>query len=817
VSTSTRTLIERACARIAPTWPLDRFIAVNPFWGWIDRPMPEVAVTLGALSGARLLPPRAAYRAALQGGALREAHVRYAIAKRGAPTSIAELTALLEHEVPSAPDAQKRARVLDVWDAPNGHEMPLRDFVTTSVSQFCASYFDEGQATFPRGDARGLYASWLRFARIDQGPAVLLALAGYDDAIRAAPNDAVDMIERALSDLGVPDDAREAYLTGLLLDLNGWAAWCMYRRWTARLAERDDDAIVDLLAIQIAWEWVLHRAGGRPVALRFQHAMRSFAAVDTASAVASTDPRALDWCLQEAMEIALQDRLIDALDRGPAQAPRGELAVQAVFCIDVRSEPMRRALEAQSSAVQTLGFAGFFGLPIAYRPIASEEARPQLPGLLAPRLLVRDRVRDRVRDAEAVTARRDHLAVTSAWRAFKTSALSSFTFVEGLGLTFAADLLRDAFGLRPRAEIDAEGLGREAREQRAPELEGRTSGEGLDDAARSELAAATLRAMSLTQGFARLVVLFGHGSQTRNNPHAAGLDCGACCGQTGEVNARVAASLLNDPKVRRGLEARGIHVPETTRFLAGLHDTTTDELRLYENAQLSASHAGDLATLRAWLEGASDRAREGRARRLGAGAMSPAKRLEALKERARDWAQTRPEWGLANNAALLIAPRARSRSADLEGRAFLHDYRHEEDPSFAILELLLTAPMVVAHWINLQYYASTVDNERYGSGNKVLHNVVGGHLGVFEGNGGDLRIGLPLQSLHDGERWMHTPLRLSVFVEAPREAIDKVLEKHEHVRNLVENGWLHLLQIEPNEGSIHARRAGRWFPRALCR
>ena len=56
--------------------------------------------------------------------------------------------------------------------------------------------------------------------------------------------------------------------------------------------------------------------------------------------------------------------------------------------------------------------------------------------------------------------------------------------------------------------------------------------------------------------------------------------------------------------------------------------------------------------------------------------------------------------------------------------------------------LLLTAPVVVANWINLQYYASTVEPDQYGSGNKLLHNVVGGDLGVFEGNRGDLRIGL---------------------------------------------------------------------------
>jgi uncharacterized protein YbcC (UPF0753/DUF2309 family) len=88
----------------------------------------------------------------------------------------------------------------------------------------------------------------------------------------------------------------------------------------------------------------------------------------------------------------------------------------------------------------------------------------------------------------------------------------------------------------------------------------------------------------------------------------------------------------------------------------------------------------------------------------------------------------------------------------------------------------------------------------------VLQNVVGGHLGVFEGNAGDLRIGLSLQSLHDGERWMHAPLRLSVFIEAPRSAIDRVLEKHSKVRELVDNEWLHLFQIDVGERAVFVRK-----------
>ena len=160
-------------------------------------------------------------------------------------------------------------------------------------------------------------------------------------------------------------------------------------------------------------------------------------------------------------------------------------------------------------------------------------------------------------------------------------------------------------------------------------------------------------------------------------------------------------------------------------------------------------------------------------------------------------------WGLAGNAAFVIAPRARSRGVALEGRSFLHDYEASHDTDGSVLELIMTAPMVVTHWINMQYHASTVDNGRYGSGNKVLHNVVGGRLGVFEGNGGDLRIGLPMQSLHDGEKWIHTPLRLSVFIQAPQTMIETVVHKHAMVKQLLDNRWIHLFRLEGDAVEVY--------------
>ena len=334
----------------------------------------------------------------------------------------------------------------------------------------------------------------------------------------------------------------------------------------------------------------------------------------------------------------------------------------------------------------------------------------------------------------------------------------------------------------------------------APDAHGR----GIAPAARLDLAAGILKNMGFGTSFARLVLLCGHESHSSNNPHAAGLDCGACGGHGGGVNARVAAAVLNDTTVRASLPARGWVIPADTHFIPGVHDTSTDEVRLLDLERVPAGLRADLERLRDMLTAAGSAARAERAPALGLGGKPASVLSRLLGRRTKDWSEVRPEWGLARNAAFIAARRCRTRGIDLQGRTFLHEYDASADADASVLTLILTAPMVVASWINLQYFASTVDNDVFGCGDKALHNRVGA-LGVVLGNGGDLRTGLPLQSVHSGNgQWFHEPLRLQVVVEAPTDRIDRVLAAQPGVRELVENGWVRLFALSP-DGSETSR------------
>jgi len=254
----------------------------------------------------------------------------------------------------------------------------------------------------------------------------------------------------------------------------------------------------------------------------------------------------------------------------------------------------------------------------------------------------------------------------------------------------------------------------------------------------------------------------------------------------------VAEQILNDIHVRYELNQQNISIPKDTHFVACLHDTTTDELKIIGEKNVPNSHKGELISVKASLKLATTLTQSERAVRLGITGDNIA---EEITKRSKDWSQVRHEWGLAGCSAFVIAPRHRTRGLDLEGRSFLQSYNWNDDKDFSVLESIMTAPMVVTSWINLQYFASTTDNEKLGAGNKVLHNITSG-VGVLEGASGDLRIGLPLQAVHNGEDFQHLPQRLNVIIEAPKEAINQILNKHKNVKELLDNHWITLMTLE---------------------
>ncbi len=809
---------QRACDAIAPAWPLDRAIAVNPHWSRIGMPLRRVAARMAVLAGMQVFPPRARQREAWECGRISAIDLELALKQvpdaRASGLDAAHCLAALAH----APAVQRVPLLTDLLDddARRDTRLSWHQAITHQVSQTCAAWFDRQQADWQPDRSAGLYAFWRQTLTHDHGIGLLMGLPGLAHALDALPVSSADAESWVFERLGLPAAVWPDYLEAVLLTVNGWASWCAYLAWQAKQQQQTDSHLRELLAIRLAWGVLLleSRSPGATQAsfARLQQAWR-----DAPAAVAAAEGElCVDEVWQTALELGYQRTLARQLHGAAVTtSQRGGVEAQAVFCIDVRSEPLRRALEHVSPAIETRGFAGFFGLPVAYTPFATSARRPQLPGLLGPAMEVSDRIEPatasddatrNILEAAATDARQTRLGLQQQWRATTRWPGVAFNFVEAAGLAYLGKLGQWLWPApQARARDDLAGLPAGYQAVCRPRL----TGLSLD--AKLALARGVLHAMGLERDFAPLVLLVGHGSQSANNAHAAALDCGACCGQTGEVNARSLAALLNEAQVRTALRADGLSIPDSTTFVAALHNTTTDEVEGLDLDLLSGAARGHWQRMQAALAQAGDLVRRERAPLLGLRAdAAPPQLLAQLRRRASDGAQTRPEWGLAGNAAFIIAPRARSLGLTLHGRTFLHDYNAECDENGSVLELLMTAPMLVTHWINWQYHASCCEPARLGSGNKVLHNVVGGSIGVFEGNGGDLRIGLSHQSLHDGARWMHEPLRLTVVVDAPRAAIEAVLAGHQAVRQLVDHRWLHLWRYEGADLVRYER--GAWLP-----
>ena len=612
----------------------------------------------------------------------------------------------------------------------------------------------------------------------------------------------------------------------------------------------------------------------------------------------------------KAFEAGYQEQLLGRLDLGAVSAAReseislgygtppeagGEIRVrpqaQAVFCIDVRSEPLRRNLEATGD-YETFGFAGFFAVAIRHQALDSHHETEQFPVILKGKNFVREI--PRAYQGEFLFKSRSREKLLEAFHTLlydlKENVFTPYVMVESLGWFYSLPLvgktlfaaryqnakdrlrrklvpsvattltvdklsraeveemlaaeqrattrraLQEKFGdrnlnlslerlefLRRRALGEASAsepslaarstaLSREEEDSFVEELRDEYGINQGASFARMERITRTgftlheqvltvetaLRIMGLTGNFARLVLMCGHASRSENNPFEAALDCGACGGNSGKPNARVIAIMANKPLVREQLAKNGIAIPQDTYFVAGQHNTTTDEVELFDLEDLPPTHRKDLLQLARDLERAGARNVQERCARFPEikATLRASKARRQVRRRSSDWSQVRPEWGLSSNAAFIIGRRSLTRGVHLDGRVFLHSYDYRGDPDGRLLEAVMTGPQVVGQWINMEHYFSSVDYEVYGSGSKIYHNVVG-RLGVMSGAQSDLRTGLAWQTVANASQPFHEAMRLLTLVEAPRERIDKILSNQHHLRQLYDNEWLRLIAIEP--------------------
>ncbi|MEZ6056122.1 MAG: DUF2309 domain-containing protein [Planctomycetaceae bacterium] len=806
---SNRQTLEQALkhvhAIVPPLWPLADYVAVNPCVGLTDRPFLDAWQILRDVRDCDLVMPLRYFQGLLAENRLTTSDLQTAHSQCLSEYpewyrefDLVELKAWLKNPESWKVDGVFRYRtVAEAIDQRLGSTWTSH--IVNDITRHCAAHLDEGQAAWSNPWAgETLYSAWREASQLSRRMD-LLGLPGFCELVSELPATPEEAVHHLLNKLAVPPDHWREFLLCEVFSVYGWGSFIRYRVREAEFAGLANDDLTGLVAIRLAYDVALAQSvdTSGPLLLYPADAGRKDDAAPPPTPPSDVLGR---YALQVATEQVYRRELLQKLATRSAEPPQTTRRIlQMVFCIDVRSEVFRRNLESVDSSIETFGFAGFFGLPLEYVSIGQSQGTPHCPVLLQPGFQVHEKLRgiSDATEADVIQKRSNARLSRKLWKLFQSSASSCFSFVESLGLPYIAKLLSNSFcWTKPVASSADDGLSHGLRSHLGPDIHAdhihADHNHGLDAARRIDLAEGMLRNLGLTDGFARLVILCGHASDVTNNPYRAGLDCGACGGHSGEPNARVAAALLNDPDVRSALTTRGIIIPEETWFLGAVHNTTVDKIDLCDLHVVPATHCGDIAQVEEWFQRAGHLCRSERSSQFGSATG------DELFRRSADWSEVRPEWGLARNASFIVAPRSRTTGLNLEGRAFMHSYDYHQDPELKVLELIMTAPMVVTNWINMQYYSSTVDPVAFGSGNKVIHNVVG-QFGVLLGNGGDLMTGLPWQSVHDGRKYYHEPLRLLVVINAPRSSIQQIIDKHALVKDLVTNGWLTLIAWEEDQ------------------
>ncbi len=735
--------------------------------------------------------------------------------------------------------------------------------VTHELAVLCAGFLDQGQAQvcLP-GRAQGFLAAVSGlYAAGAQAPRPCRGAEQDFHRIAIEQTSAKAVIAAALDALGVDREQREDYLLATALALPGWAG--MFSRLECYPAENHAEgaaSLAEFLAVRLVLErhaiesvasnaslpssWtallahmpaIPERAVELDACLLWGFARAAAATPAALSEIPDGDlarlweevhtcsrvRRGAIWL--EAWEAGYRRPILAALARRrrlPELSSTERPNAQLLFCIDEREESIRRSIEELDPAIETFGVAGFFGMAIDYVALYEQEPAAHCPVVVVPG--------HEVHESPLYTAQQWHntrAAMRSRLHGLeRTVGEWSRTLTGGAGLSLLlgpfAGVAAIARILAPRSSVALHQRLKSAFVPRPDTLlgglrldlgddqpaYGKPMGFTLPEAI--ERVASVLRTIGLTSGLAPIVIVLGHGSSSLNNPHESAHDCGACGGRRGGANARLFADLANRPDVRDGLRALGIALPADTWFVGALHDTADDAVHYFDLRALPESSVAAFEQTVVVVEEARRQSALERTRRfidapLG---LSPERALRHAEARATHLAQPRPEYGHCTNAAAIVGRRSLTRGLHLDRRAFLISYDPTLDEDDRVLERILAAVGPVGAGISLEYYFSSVDNERFGCGTKLPHNVTG-LIGIMNGHRGDLRTGLPLQMVE-----LHEPMRLLMVVDASPAALLRVAGRQAEVRELVVNEWVQLVSVDPETGAMHRFKAGRFVP-----
>lgn len=489
---------------------------------------------------------------------------------------------------------------------------------------------------------------------------------------------------------------------------------------------------------------------------------------------------------QQAYEDSYQSLILTGLQKNVVKRGSEKAKFQMFFCIDDREESFRRYLEETSSRVETYGVAGFFGLDMMYQKINEKRSRRYCPPAATPAYIVREEGSSSVYHFANFL----HETYTNFFKSlFYNFILSPLKSIEtNLHLYFPREK-RIIAGHLNKTKVDKIHCYNNGEE----EINGLKVGYTLEESA--QRVAGILKGSGLIKDFSSYVVMIGHGHDSYNNPHVSAYRCGACSGANAAPNAKIFAIMTNDPRVRKILrESHGLDIPDSTYFIGGFHDTCNDRVDLFDIDSLKMNQA-DQDELNEIISTAQKRNAKERCRKFYQVAKNygPEDALKFVEKRAWHVAEPRPELNHATNALCIVGKRELTKDVFLDRKAFLVSYDPLIDHDGALLAGLLKAVIPVCAGINLEYYFSKVDTENYGSGSKTSHNV-SGFIGVINGIRGDLRTGLVWQMVE-----YHDPLRILFVIESTEDKIFNIMANNSEVKNLIENKWIALALINPND------------------